>query len=169
MAPGDFLIEGWLPECSPYLGGIVVSLFYLVAMDTPDSLIPWPSPSLCHPCLLAVFPLLGPELLLGKLEICRPESLQVLSCYQLSQFSSALTHPHTGSFQSNPITQYGPNPTPRGPHLPLWWGYYISAVPSTLTSLSDQSLFTEGVYLSVLRIHSSPNLSILTLPAFLPP
>lgn len=59
MAPGVFLIERWFPEHSPCLAWILVIPFYPVTMDTPDSLIPCPPSTLCHPCPIALFPLLN--------------------------------------------------------------------------------------------------------------
>ena len=61
-----FLVEGWLHEQPPCLAWNLVSLFYLVTMDTLDSLIPWPSPTLSHPFPLAMFPFLALNCCWGK-------------------------------------------------------------------------------------------------------
>lgn len=101
------------------------------------------------------------------MEICRPESLQVLLCYQLSHFSSALTHRHTGCFQTN-HSIWPPSSSQRTSAASLMRLLSFNCPIDTLLPFRPIP-GTEGLSLSVLRRHSSPDLWTLTPLAYLPP
>lgn len=162
-----FLVEGWPHERSPCLAWNLVSPFFLVTIGALDSLIPWPSPTWCHPFPPAMFAFLGPELLLGKLWKSADLNHSILLCYQLSHFSSALTHRHTGCFQTN-HSIWPPSSSQRTSPASLMRLLSFNCPIDTLLPFRPIP-GTEGLSLSVLRRHSSPDLWTWTPLAYLPP
>lgn len=104
-------------------------MFFLPGLDSSQPLLPrhcghsW----LLHPMaitnlVLSLSPISNSTLrpwtaAVEALEICLPESIQVLSCYQLSQLYTAPVHLHTSSFPSKSLSPNSPTQRTSPPTL----------------------------------------------------